>query len=427
MTTPFVRAFAALCISTSCVAEVDAQTLFGNGCAGASGVTPTLAVVGPVKSGLDWILEITAPAGAGFGFLLVGTSNTHASTFGGLPLPLDLGGFFADPLWNGCELNVDPNLLIHPYSFDPTMSGGLATFVFPGFDLGTFYIQVVNVDADFSTRIAGVSQGLAVRRTAPDGMVRIEPGTFQMGSNEPIALAPYLNSNRSTPQHQVTLTQSFWIGRHEVTQQEFVDVMGYNPTMNIVDPARPADHVTWTEAMAYCALLTAAESALGEVPAGYEYRLPTDAEWEYACRAGSTTEFNVGAELTCSQAKFFHSNHTNADCYDMCPFTWPIPPCFFDSMPVAVGSYAPNAWGIHDMHGNVYEWCLDSYAPYSAASATDPFVTGADTKIFRGGAFGTATAACRSAYRNYYIGGNGANETSSQHGFRVVLAPIQVP
>jgi len=391
----------ALSISTT---NVDAQTLFGTGCAGASGVTPTLAVSGVVKSGQNWTLEVTAPGGIGLGYLAIGFSNTTASAFGGLPLPLDLGVFFADPLWSGCSLSVDPSYALQPYLFDPNTNGGLATFTFPGWDIGTVYMQAVNIDFDFVTRIAGVSQGLAVRRTAPPGMVAIQPGTFQMGSNAP-AGAPYFDGVDYNLVHTVTISSPFWMGQHEVTQAEYTAVMGSNPSF-FVGPNRPVEQVSWYSARAYCTALTVAETLAGNVPVGFEYRFPTEAEWEYACRAGTTTEFNVGAELLCGDAWFSGTYHP----------TLTFTSCGNPSGTVDVGGYAPNAWGLFDMHGNVREWCLDAYDnPF--AMDRDPF------RALRGGGWHDSSNWCRSAEGAVSDPGDSYNFL----GFRVVLAPVLVP
>jgi formylglycine-generating enzyme required for sulfatase activity len=391
--------------------RLEAQTLFGSGCAGASGVTPTLALSGTVQSGSTCTLEVTAPGGIGLGYLLIGFSNTSASTFGGATLPLDLGVLFGDPLWSGCSLNVDPSYAIQAYLFDPDTNGGLASFTLPGFDFGAAYVQAVNLDPDFVTRIAGVSQGLAIRRTPPAGMVAIAPGTFQMGSDAP-AGAPYFDGTDSNVAHTVTIGSPFWMGRHEVTQAEYAAVTGSNPAFH-VGPNRPVETVSWHDARGYCAALTVQETLAGNVPAGYEYRLPTEAEWEYACRAGTTTEFNVGAELLCSDAWFWGTYHPTST----------FSSCGTPSASTDVGGSAPNAWGLHDMHGNVAEWCLDSFEDHSAAPAVDPFVTGGPFRLFRGGSFVSSSHSCRSASR----GATSPVFPSSTIGFRVVLGPILVP
>jgi formylglycine-generating enzyme required for sulfatase activity len=398
-------------VASAFTSTLEAQTLFGSGCAGASGVTPTLAVNGTVKSGSTWTLEVTAPGGIGLGYLAIGFSNTTASAFGGLPLPLDLGGFFGDPLWSGCSLHVDPSYALQLYAFDPNSNGGLSTFTFPGFDFGVVYIQAVNIDADFVTRIAGVSQGLAVRRTAPAGMVAIAPGTFTMGSNAPGG-APYFDGSNNNLEHSVTISYPFWMAEHEVTQAEYSALMGNNPSL-YVGPNRPVERVSWNTARAFCTALTVQETLAGNVPAGYEYRLPTEAEWEYACRAGTTTEFNVGAALLCGDAWFSETYHpTNS-----------IVSCRNLTGTLDVGSYAPNAWGLYDMHGNVWEWCLDSFLNYSAVPVTDPFISGAPGRVHRGGGWSGRSDDCQSARRR----STSPDNAFSYFGFRVVLAPALVP
>ncbi|QDU85604.1 Serine/threonine-protein kinase pkn1 [Planctomycetes bacterium Pla163] len=403
-------ALAALALPTL---PAQAQTSFGTSCAGASGVTPELSIIGPVQSGQPWTLEVTAPGGLGLGYLLVGFSNTSASALGGVPLPLDLGAFFADPLWGGCELAIDPSYQFLPYTFDPNANGGLWSKNFPGFDTGQLYLQALNIDADFTTRIAGVSQGMLVSSVSQfvPGMVPIAPGTFDMGSNAPSG-APYFGSSVEQPVHSVTISQPFWMGQHEVTQAEYEALMGSNPAFYL-GANRPVERVTWFDAVAYCQALTAQESALGNVPAGYEYRLPTEAEWEYACRAGTTTEFNVGDELFCSDARFDATYHPTGN-FSSCG----NPPGTVD-----VGSYAPNAWGLFDMQGNVWEWCLDSFASYPAGPVTDPFVTGGSLRVYRGGSWNGTSGNCRSADRD----GTGPGFPGFDVGFRVVLAPVLVP
>jgi formylglycine-generating enzyme required for sulfatase activity len=239
------------------------------------------------------------------------------------------------------------------------------------------------------------------------GMVLIPAGTFDMGSNV-AAGAPYLNVADAQPVHNVTISQDFWMGEHEVTQAEYSAITGVAPSSFSGDNL-PVETVSWQDAVAYCTALTAQEIALGNVPAGMEYRLPTEAEWEYACRAGTTTEFNVGADLFCADARFAFSYHSNSSCGV--------------SSTIAVGSYAPNAFGLYDMHGNVWEWCLDYYASYDAAAVTDPFVTGGLTRVVRGGSWDGPSSPCRSAFRN----SSSSGFSGSSVGFRVVLAKVLDP
>jgi len=242
------------------------------------------------------------------------------------------------------------------------------------------------------------------------GMMPIPAGTFMMGSDAPNA-APYFNNGNQQPVHQVTISYAFWMGQHEVTQAEYQALVLSNPSA-FVGPTRPVEVVTWGQARAYCTALTAQETLLGNMPPSYEYRLPTEAEWEYACRAGTTTEFHHGPDLFCNQARFSYSYHSS-----------PPAPCVHSGGTVPVGGYAPNAFGLYDMHGNVLEWCLDSYAAYSSPAVVDPFVTGGPFRVIRGGSWFDGSSSCRSAFRGYSYPGF----SYFFLGFRVVLAPVLVP
>ena len=232
-------------------------------------------------------------------------------------------------------------------------------------------------------------------------MVPIAAGTFQMGST--------VVGGTAAPVHPVTITRPFWAGKYEVTQAEYQAVRGSNPSLfqgasypNA--PLRPVERVTWNDAMAYCSALTATEAAAGRIPAGYQYRLPTEAEWEHACRAGTTTEWNTGASLSTSQANF---NNVL-------------------SQTTVVGSYAANPWGLFDTHGNVWEWCLDSWdgsANYPSSAVFDPYVSSGRFRVLRGGSWFNSADDCRSAFRGVNVPGI----SNSIIGFRVVLAPVLVP
>jgi formylglycine-generating enzyme required for sulfatase activity len=236
-------------------------------------------------------------------------------------------------------------------------------------------------------------------------MVLIAPGTFQMGSN--------LISSNEQPVHQVTLTMPFWMGKYEVTQAEYQAVMGFNSSYFQGPSApnasqRPVESVGYGEAIAYCDALTTAEQAAGRLPQGYRYRLPTEAEWEYCCRAGTTTEWNTGTSLNTSQANISGALATSV---------YPL------GQTATVGSYAPNAFGLHDMHGNVWEWCLDSFTLYSPGAVTDPFLCCSSYGlVFRGGSF--SNGPIQSAFRLY---NPIINMAFIEVGFRIVLGPILVP
>lgn len=273
-----------------------------------------------------------------------------------------------------------------------------------GFLLGLTNALKITFGAPTPTPIPGV--------TPIPGLAVIQAGTFLMGSNAASG-APYFGEPKEQPVHAVTISKPFWMGITEVTQAKYQDLMGSNPSV-FVGPNNPVENLTWVQAQAYCAALTAQQSALGKVPAGYHYRLPTEAEWEYACRAGTTTEFNVGNALFCNQARYALSLHSKSECIG------------WQAGHLPVGSYPANAWGLHDMHGNVLEWCLDSYAwpfvTYPAMAVTDPFVTGGAFRVYRSGGWDSNSATCRSARRNGYPEG-----LNGSMGFRVVLAPTLVP
>jgi formylglycine-generating enzyme required for sulfatase activity len=258
------------------------------------------------------------------------------------------------------------------------------------------------------------TDGLQVLFTAGNGtpipgMMPIPAGRFMMGSRA-LNVAPYFNGPIQQPVHQVTISYAFWMGQHEVTQAEYQALMGVNPSC-ISGATRPVECVNWNQARAYCAALTAQQT--GNLPAGFEYRLPTEAEWEYACRAGSTTEFHYGAGLLCNQARFWFSHHST-----------PSANCNNPTGTAPVGSYAPNALGLFDMHGNLWEWCLDSFRVYTSAPVTDPFVGGGFSRVGRGGSWRNVADECRSATRTI---GFSQLQTGDWLGFRVVLAPIFVP
>jgi eukaryotic-like serine/threonine-protein kinase len=174
-----------------------------------------------------------------------------------------------------------------------------------------------------------------------DLMVWIPPGTFLIGSPED----EVDRSENEGPQTQVTLTQGFWMGKHEVTQGEYLAVVGSNPSyFNGVqgetdygtDLNRPVESVSWDDAVAYCAALTARERAAGRAPMSYAYRLPTEAEWEYACRAGTTTRFSYGDDPGYTHLRDYAWYEGNSERQ-----THPV------------GQKLPNPWGLYDMHGNV--------------------------------------------------------------------------
>jgi formylglycine-generating enzyme required for sulfatase activity len=231
----------------------------------------------------------------------------------------------------------------------------------------------------------------------------ISPGTFVMGSPDG---EQDRNSNEG-PQTQVTLTKGFWIGKYEVTQGEYLAVMGTKPSSFQGDLNLPVEMVSWHDATNYCGQLTARERGLGRLPAGWEYRLPTEAQWEYACRAGATTRFGYGDDASYSQLAQYGWYAANSG-----------------NQTHAVGQKLPNGWRLHDMHGNVSEWCWDWYAgSLPGGSIADPGgPTAGSNRVRRGGAWDYGGRVLRSASRPV---GLGPSNRGSDLGFRVVL--VQVP
>ena len=229
-------------------------------------------------------------------------------------------------------------------------------------------------------------------------MVKIKAGTFTMGIPEGELYAI---------QHQVTLTKDYWLGKFEVTQAQYEAIMGNNPS-SYKGSNRPVENVSWEDAKEFCNKLN--ERYAGKFPTGYKFDLPTEAQWEYACRAGTTTALNNGTNLTSERGKCSNLNEVG----------WYRRNCGSDGHK-AVGQKRPNNWGLYDMHGNVCEWCRDWYASYTG-DATDPTGPASGSyRVVRGGAWYIYAGDCRSASR-----GRGSPGLRLKYlGFRLALVPVQ--
>jgi formylglycine-generating enzyme required for sulfatase activity len=203
-----------------------------------------------------------------------------------------------------------------------------------------------------------------------------------------------------------------------VTQAEYLAVMGKNPSWFTSDLKCPVEQVTWSDATNYCGKLTDREQLAGRLPAGWVYRLPTESEWEYACRAGTTNGFDYGSALRSGKANFDGRYE-----YDATTGTLIKPGGTFLGSTTNVGSYVPNAWGLYDMHGNVAEWTQDwgaSSLPGGTVTDPDGPPTGS-RRVARGGSWYDIGWACRSARRRQEL----PTYRNTDLGFRIVLAPIQ--
>jgi formylglycine-generating enzyme required for sulfatase activity len=245
----------------------------------------------------------------------------------------------------------------------------------------------------------------AVPFGAPTNMVFIPPGTFRMGSPTNELDRTVLSDGfvfADGPQTAVTISHGFWMGQYEVTQGEYLAVMGKNPSQFQGNTELPVESVSWFDATNYCGKLTLREQTAGRIPTGSRFRLPTDAEWEYACRAWTSTRFSYGDDL----------GYGNLDQY-----AWYLDNS--DSSTHPVGQKLPNPWGLYDMSGNVVEWCQDHSAPVLGGSALDPQgpTTGAE-RVVRGGSIFGPGAGMRAAQRFH----NTPDIANSINGFRVVLA-----
>ena len=218
-------------------------------------------------------------------------------------------------------------------------------------------------------------------------MVLIPAGKFKMGSP-----ASETNRQQNETQHEVTLTKPYYLGKYEVTQEQWQAVMGNNPSIKTKGAKLPVTDVSWNECQDFIKKLNAKTNG--------GYRLPTESEWEYACRAGASTAYSFGDKITPQDANYRDSNVIGK--------------------PVAVGSYKANAFGLYDMHGNVWEWCEDWYGIYPAGSVTDPKGPATGTsRVLRGGSFYSGWPQADSSYR---FDGTPSYRYGDQ-GFRLAKTP----
>jgi formylglycine-generating enzyme required for sulfatase activity len=269
---------------------------------------------------------------------------------------------------------------------------GYFVFTTHEFSPRIFYEQLITTRLAKLTLIAKESQRLDSRKVVPSftnsiGMefVLIPAGTFLMGTptEQVDAIAGGDQADRDwieneTPQHQVEISQPFYLGRYQVTQVQWESMMGNNPSTFESYSQCPVENVFWDDVQVFMQKLSEQE--------GRQYRLPTEAEWEYACRAGSSTVYYFGNDVAqLSEYAWYEANS--------------------DGQTHPVGQKLPNAWGLYDMHGNVWEWVLDWYDEYYYRTSlhTDPQGPEPGSfRVIRGGSWGSAAQNARSANRGWY-------------------------
>ena len=209
--------------------------------------------------------------------------------------------------------------------------------------------------------------------------VWIAPGSFMMGS-------PKTEEERldNETQHNVTLTKGFYMSVYTVTQEQWQAVMGNNPSFFKGEKNLPVEQVSWEDCQEFVKKLREKDKKA--------YRLPSEAEWEYACRAGTKTPFHFGATISTEQANY-NGGFTYGDGKKG----------KYREKTTPVGSFPANAWGLHDMHGNVFQWCEDWYADYPQKDVTDPQgPEKSQFRVLRGGSWLFIPQLCRSAFRRWF-------------------------
>ena len=233
----------------------------------------------------------------------------------------------------------------------------------------------------------GGAEPLMITETCSIGMelVLIFPGEFVMGS-------PKKEKGRYRYENQVDVrwTQAFWLGKYPVTQAEWQEIMGSQPWQGKdhvqENGSCPATFVSWEDAVEFCRKLTAQERQAERMSNAWEYTLPTEAQWEYACRAGTTSRYSFGEEDS-ELGRYAWFDKTTVDTGE--------------SYAHPVGQKQPNPWGLSDMHGNVWEWCRDSYADKLPGGCNPEVTTEGLSRLARGGLWHLDPRLCRSATRNW--------------------------
>ena len=222
--------------------------------------------------------------------------------------------------------------------------------------------------------------------------VYVDNGSFQMGSNSGDA--------DEKPVHRVTISKPFWMGKYEVTQSEYQELMGSNPS-HFKGSRNPVEIVSWNDVVSYCQKLTARERRAGRLPEGYSYQLPTEAQWKFAARGGNKSRGYMYSGSDSLGSVGWNGDNSGSKTH-------------------SVGQKQANELGLYDMSGNVYEWCYDWYGSYSSSSTTDPDgPSSASGRVIRGGGWAGGASDCRAAVRSSYL----PDYSIINLGFRVCLSP----
>jgi len=232
-------------------------------------------------------------------------------------------------------------------------------------------------------------EGFAAEYKAADSGIVLQwvaPGKFQMGSPP-----DEQHRRRWEDLHPVTLTEGYWLGRYEVTQKTWVE-LGMENHSYFKGPRNPVGKVSWNDALEFCKRLSDHVKAKQEIPEGYVFRLPSEAEWEYACRAGTQTASSFGDAMSSKQANFDGRSPLGKATKGI-----------NRKRPMPVGYYSPNAWGFYDMHGNMWEWCLDGWREFTDGQEVNPRPSRAEInpryKVVKGGSWYVHGWECRSTAR----------------------------
>ncbi len=333
------------------------------------------------------------------------------------------GGNMPDGIYNPINYDVTSATITinNPTKAQATIDGYTVFYLFDGW---------TGTGADTATTTINILQGSTGNREYTANWIALEmrpitAGTFMMGCPSDELGQSYDNR----PQHSVTISQNFYIGKYEVTQEQYFAIMGTNPSYfggNAYNPIRPTttvkhpvEDVSWDDiaSASECFLVKINDQLADQIPAGYRFDLPTEAQWEYACRAGTTTSLNNNTNITVA----------SGTCPNLSVVGWYK--AISEDKTHEVGSKVPNAWGLYDMHGNVWEWCKDWYGNYSSDNITDPVGTASGTyRVMRGGSWYDNPQYCRSAgnritYDPIYGGYVKPTDKRNFLGFRLVLVP----